>query len=668
MNSSARELPVLNQPTRCASARDLPIRPSKMSAKRFTVLIVVQLLMLAHVVQWLLVGTTVAPVEPSESMETVKHGIVTVGFIVFTLGIISTAILGRWFCGWGCHIIFLQDWCGHLLHRAGIKPKAFKSRFLRYLPLALALYMFVWPIVYRVAVAPYVQPDLAWPGFTSRLMTTDFWATFPGWITAIPFLLVCGFLTVYFLGQKGYCTYACPYAGIFVPVEPLAIGRIRVSDACEGCGHCTAVCTSNVRVHEEVALYGMVVDPGCMKCMDCVSVCPKEALSFGFGKPAAGRPVVTATPHGWDLSVGAESFIALAAMFAFYAVYFPFGDSVAKVSLPLLFASGVAVSAAFMAWKSAQIVRRRPTGFHRWNFVRNGRITRVGLGWLLATGIVYVALANTLATNIVGYLAFRNDLKVQVSEASVYSPSSEPLDGAVASDARRALDLYRLASSVASGGLSIAIPIDDGIAMRRAWLHAVLREFKDAEAMLAAAWEREPREPIAIVMGRVLRASGATGESDKWYLAQCSAHPSWLALEDEHSSWLVNEERFAEAVDLARQRAATAIDADLGHRRLSMVLIEIGSAAEVAEGVALAEASLSGQSSNPFAHAAIATGYLRLQRPLEAIAPLRRALELSPEDPRLHEMLAQALDQSGDSAGAQAEREHAEEIHKKHPH
>src|SRR6185503_18805376 len=69
--------------------------------------------------------------------------------------------------------------------------------------------------------------------------------------------------------------------------DKLATGRILVTDACEGCGHCTAVCTSNVRVHEEVAKFGMVVDPGCMKCMDCVSVCPNDALYFGFANPLA---------------------------------------------------------------------------------------------------------------------------------------------------------------------------------------------------------------------------------------------------------------------------------------------------------------------------------------------------------------------------------------------
>ena len=92
-------------------------------------------------------------------------------------------------------------------------------------------------------------------------------------------------MTVYFLGQKGFCTYACPYGGFFGLADKLSPGKIRVTDACNQCGHCTATCTSNVLVHAEVKQYGMVVDPGCMKCMDCISVCPNDALYFGFGKP-----------------------------------------------------------------------------------------------------------------------------------------------------------------------------------------------------------------------------------------------------------------------------------------------------------------------------------------------------------------------------------------------
>src|SRR5206468_2843618 len=113
------------------------------------------------------------------------------------------------------------------------------------------------------------------------------WKTFPPVAIAALTFVSCGFVIVYLLGNKGFCTYACPYGGIFGPVDYLAPGKIRVTDDCNGCGHCTATCTSNVRVAEEVATFKMVVDPGCMKCMDCVNVCPNDALYFGFGKPSA---------------------------------------------------------------------------------------------------------------------------------------------------------------------------------------------------------------------------------------------------------------------------------------------------------------------------------------------------------------------------------------------
>src|SRR4029079_10714696 len=112
--------------------------------------------------------------------------------------------------------------------------------------------------------------------------------------------------------------YGCPYGAMFGPIDTLSIGRIVVSDACEQCGHCTATCTSNVRVHEEVKLYGMVVDSGCMKCMDCVSVCPKGALSFAIAKPSLFKraPSVPRTkrydlPLAEELLLGAIGLLAI---------------------------------------------------------------------------------------------------------------------------------------------------------------------------------------------------------------------------------------------------------------------------------------------------------------------------------------------------------------------
>ncbi|MCA9751160.1 MAG: 4Fe-4S binding protein, partial [Gemmatimonadetes bacterium] len=252
-----------------------PLKKSRMGKRRALVLGAIHVAVVIHLLQWKWSGSTLSPVEPSESMRTLELGELNAGFLFFLAAIVSTAIFGRFFCGWGCHLVALQDLCGWLMKRAGIRPRPFRSRLLLFAPLVLGLYMFVWPTLKREVLVPlasragwalFREPP-PFPGFENHLITRDFWATFPGIAIAIPFLLICGFLTVWLLGAKGFCTYGCPYGGIFGPVDAIAPGRIRVNDNCDGCAHCTAVCTSNVRVHAEVRQYGMVRDPGCMKCL-----------------------------------------------------------------------------------------------------------------------------------------------------------------------------------------------------------------------------------------------------------------------------------------------------------------------------------------------------------------------------------------------------------------
>ena len=150
-------------------------------------------------------------------------GAVNAGFIFFTLAIAATLIFGRFVCGWGCHILALQDLCAWLLKKMGLKPRPFRSRLLVFVPLIGALYMFVWPTAARLIAAPKDAP--LFPQFTNHLVTTEFWATFPPFAVAVPFLFICGFLTVYFLGSKGFCTYACPYGGFFSLADKVSPGQ-----------------------------------------------------------------------------------------------------------------------------------------------------------------------------------------------------------------------------------------------------------------------------------------------------------------------------------------------------------------------------------------------------------------------------------------------------------
>ena len=246
-------------------------------------LIGVHVLAAIHIAHWLSTGRTVSPLEPSEAMEFVKHSVVNAGLIFFGATILSTLVLGRWFCGWACHVVALQDLSRALLLKIGIRPRPLRSRYMALIPFVGAAYMFLWPLIFRI-----------WNGFSLSVQSVEmtrenFWATFT---TSLPVALftffIAGFVCVYFLGAKGFCTYACPYGAVFNLAERVAPGRIRVNDDCVQCGHCTLRCTSNVDVSREVHDYGMVVDAGCMKCMDCVSVCPEDALYFGLGRPALG--------------------------------------------------------------------------------------------------------------------------------------------------------------------------------------------------------------------------------------------------------------------------------------------------------------------------------------------------------------------------------------------
>ncbi len=667
MSQEPVSLPILANSRVCSIPANQPIRKSRMTVKRFTILIIVQLLMIVHVVQWLAMGVTLAPIEPSESMETIKHGAITVGFIFFAVAILSTAILGRWFCGWGCHIMMLQDFCGSLMHKSGIRPKAFRSRLLRWIPVALAAYMFVWPLVYRFAIAPIAQPDLLPMSLSWNMTTTQYWSTFPGLMIAIPFLLVCGFMTVWFLGQKGYCTYACPYGGVFAPVDELAIGRIRVSDACEGCGHCTAVCTSNVRVHEEVALYGMVVDPGCMKCTDCVSVCPKEALSFGFGKPAVGIPQAPTAVKKWDLSWTGEFALLATALFAFYSVYFPFGDSVARATVPLLFASGIAACFAFMAWKSWNILLRFPTGFHRTNLVRQKRIQPLGFAWLAITGCLTLGLADNFAVNFSGWMAYRKDLLVQLPESAVFSRTPPKGTPEIKSAAQDGLKWYSLTRSIDSGGLALFAPGNERVLARIVWLHAVLGEFQQCEAILRQAWDENPQEWIAVVLARVLYAQQQDQKSVEWFRSVVATYPTWITIIEDQVGLMLQENRLADAIAISRDAANRQTGSTLPIRRLSMLLIEHGTTEDVEEGIRIARDSLSGDPKNVAISAAIALGQLRLQRPAEAIATLSPAIELSPNEAKLYDLLGEAYRQLGDEPQQKSAESRAESIRSSMP-
>jgi tetratricopeptide (TPR) repeat protein/ferredoxin len=576
------------------------IRKSKTSRWRAAALITLNLFMIAHIIQWRVMGKTVSPIEPSETMHTLQKGFVNAGFIFFTLAILATLILGRFVCGWGCHILALQDLCGWFLKKIGLHPKPFRSRLLVYVPLVGALYMFVWPTAYRMFHNPENAPLI--PAFTNHLVTTNFWQTFPSIAVAIPFLFICGFVTVYFLGQKGFCTYACPYGGFFGLADKFSPGKIRVTPACNQCGHCTATCTSNVLVHAEVKQYGMVVDPGCMKCMDCVSVCPNDALYFGFGKPTILVPKSNAIRKSYSLTwpeeiVGASVFLgSFLAVRGLYAL------------VPFLMALGCATVTTFLTLKLWRLLRAKELSFYRFNLKSSGKIRKAG--WAFAAfACAWIGLNAHCAWvryhEFLGNVAFQR-IKLPDELALAQANPARWLSPADRENILGGKEHYQAASRVGLFVNSEALP-------KLGWFEYLLGDAKQSVQTLGDAAAHQSGESKALSLyyrGAVLNRLGRYEE------AQASLDE---ALAERDDLILARQEKGESLWQLGRREEAISVWTDAVERNARLVLVN-----------------------NELAAAKRLSGKLE-----EAAAHEKQADQFTPNDPFYHWILAHRLQDLG---------------------
>jgi len=508
-------LPVLDSKHSGSRAGAPMMGRTKIARWRAAVLITVNLLMIAHLIQWLIVGMTISPIEPSETMETLEVGVVNAGAIFFLVAIISTILLGRFFCGWLCHVVALQDLCAWMMTSIGIRPKPFRSRLLVYFPFFLGMYMFVWPSFKRLALLPILKSaSIDWPAWlkpvepvhqwSTGLVVDDFWATMPPWFIAVPFLFICGFAAVYFLGAKGFCTYGCPYAAFFKPLDKVAPVRIRVNDDCHQCGYCTSVCTSNVRVSEEVRDFGMVVDAGCMKTLDCISACPNDALSLGFGKPALGakpRSVETykdaqaKKARRFDMTLGEEIFASL------LFIWFFFATRGMLDAVPMLMAGGLAAIGVMIVMQCMKMFREDNARIYGMQLKARGKIKAAGFvvlfsGLFFVVGSYWAGHAHAMRWR--GDVLFASsDVPTSVLLRDEFQPSLE-----FRKQAQTAINVYHEADSFKDGGKGWKLSPEHRL--RLSYFHSVLGDFElSLDELLRVIQEGHPTTSLVLQAGQL---------------------------------------------------------------------------------------------------------------------------------------------------------------------
>jgi len=605
--------------------------------------------MAAHIIHWKVAGRTLAPLELNEVMHTLELGIVTAGFIFMCAALLSVFIFGRFFCSWGCHILALEDLCAWLLRKVGIRPRPLRSRLLLWIPPLAFSYMFIWPQIARWIVHRWPSA-VGWvgprPDFELRIardgegwasfITSDYWRNLPTWPIAAVTFAVCGFLIVYLLGSRSFCRYACPYGAAFALADRVAPGRIKLSGTCVQCAACTAACTSGIRVHEEIAKFGRVVTPSCLKDLDCVHACPEEAIQFGFARPGGfaslGRDRVR--PR-YDFSLPEELLMALLVILTI-PIYRGLYDRV-----PFLLTLALGSIHGFLAVMGLRLLRRREASLSGVPLSRGGRLTAAGNCFSLAILVVAAVFVHSGVVRgherwgVRGYeraverwsrgegttadelARIRGHLERRLSWGWFGSPTLERMVADLEFREGRTEDAEARLDAI------LAIdPSDAGSRLRRARLRAMRGRADLARSDLAPLLAAEGADPRTRAEARHLLASihlieGGAAAAEAELERAIEESPDFVVARSALAELLALRGELVRAEELLRGAIAISPEWSEAHRRL---------------------------------------GLLRLSRgfPEDGLAELRTAVDLSPEDPAPLVDLGRALAGTGDLEGAEA--------------
>jgi len=567
-------LPVL-RPTGTRT-RSVPLRRT-IGRWRAAVLATITVLMVVHVLHWWLTGRSVGRFVLSDSTRAIEQGEINPGFLLFSASLLVTALFGRFMCGWICHMGALQDLCVWLLKKIGVRPRSFQSRFLGYVPLGLAGYLFVWPTLERTAVTPLLrwlgvasgQQVPGFPGFAGAMATERMWDGLPSLFVAVPFLLLCGFGTVFFLGARGLCRYGCPYGGFLLPAAQLAPIRVTVdAPRCDQCGVCTSVCTAGVRVHDQVRLLGAVADHNCIRSMDCVQACPQNALSLSFTPRLA--PVEKDNQQlarKYDLTMREELLCAGVFLAVFLVSRGLYG------LIPMLMAATLGILTAFLTWKTLRLFKESNVRLGPWQMRRNATLCAPGVLLLALAAVVTLAVAHSAAIRTVLALASREDDLVHTSfDSALAGRVDNPDERAHAQRARR---LYALARPIGSGGLALAsTPEAD---FRLAWMALVCGDTAAALDLLKSmATVDRTRDPASVQAARVMLALTHHDEAVRLLSATVEADPRAFESRELLANLWIGSGQAERAATMFREIVADRAKDSLAHASLGRALFAVG--------------------------------------------------------------------------------------------
>jgi tetratricopeptide (TPR) repeat protein len=315
--------------------------------------------------------------------------------------------------------------------------------------------------------------------------------------------------------------------------------------------------------------------------MDCVSVCPNDALYFGFGKPSLA--VRTAPLRSPSLTWPEETFVGAVFFVSFLAVW-----DVYQL-IPMLMALGIASVTTFLAYRLLKLFRAADSSFYRFNLKSSGTIRAAG--WIFAVCALVWIVLNAHSGFVryhenAGNVAFEN-IRIP-DELALARTNPEPWLGP--NDRRFVAEGRRHFNTAVGAGLltnSFALP-------KLAWIEYLAGDTERAVVLLGRAAEHQTGQARALSLyyrGVMLNRLGRHAEALEDLDTAIGERPDLITAREERGEALWSLGRREEAVAEVQFAVSQNPNLVLGNYVLAGAYAALGNAVEASAFEAAADRS-----------------------------------------------------------------------------
>ncbi len=186
----------------------------------------------------------------------------TVGSLTFFIYMGIVLLFGkRVDCGWCCPCVTARETIGYPFRdktpRNGLW---WKLRHLKWVSLSLLIIYLVYMVIDAGSAYNHAGK------FYYDFVTYGYYSSF---------------LLIPLTGNRNFCRILCPFAALWGVLSISGFYRINAyKEACIECRKCEEVCDMGIPISRLVKEKGQIRTVECMGCGRCVTVCPKQVLSF----------------------------------------------------------------------------------------------------------------------------------------------------------------------------------------------------------------------------------------------------------------------------------------------------------------------------------------------------------------------------------------------------